>query len=65
MLQRIERGDSECGIGAVFEVATLVGVTLFEADEVELGRALNRNRDKLALLPKSIRKPLKTVHDDF
>jgi transcriptional regulator with XRE-family HTH domain len=65
LLQRIEKGDLKCAIGAVFEVATLVGVKLFEADEATLPKYLNRNQDKLALLPKSIRKKTRMVHDDF
>ena len=65
LLQRIEKGDLKCEIGAAFEVATIVGVKLFEADESTLSKHLSRTRDKLALLPKSIRKKPKAVHDDF
>lgn len=64
-LQRIEKGDLKCEIGAVFEVATIVGVKLFEADETALSRHLSQTRDKLALLPKSVRKKSRVVHDDF
>ena len=32
-LQRIEKGDPKCNIGAFFEVATIAGVKLFDADE--------------------------------
>ncbi|RLA50910.1 MAG: transcriptional regulator [Gammaproteobacteria bacterium] len=65
LLQRIEKGDLKCEIGAVFEVATIVGVKLFEADETTLSKHLSQTRDKLALLPKSVRKQSRTVHDDF
>lgn len=65
LLQRIEKGDLKCEIGAVFEVATLVGVKLFDPEETTLSRYLSQTRDKLALLPKSIRKKSKVVHDDF
>jgi transcriptional regulator with XRE-family HTH domain len=65
MLQRIEKGDLKCEIGAVFEVATIVGVKLFDADENTMARRLRQTRDKLALLPKSVRKRVKTVRDDF
>ena len=34
--QRIEKGDPKCNIGAFFEVATIVGVKLFDADETTL-----------------------------
>ncbi len=65
LLQRIEKGDLKCEIGAVFEVATIVGVRLFEADESALSKHLSQTKDKLALLPKSVRKTSNTVRDDF
>ena len=36
LVQRIERGDMGCAIGAVFEAAAIVGVPLFDADQAEL-----------------------------
>lgn len=65
LLQRIEKGDLKCEIGAAFEVATIVGVNLFDADEPALTKQLKQASDKLALLPKSIRKKVRVVHDDF
>lgn len=65
LLQRIEKGDLKCEIGAVFEVASIVGVTLFDADESTLRKQRRQVEDKLVLLPKSIRKKSRTVHDDF
>ncbi len=65
MLQRIENGNLKCEIGAVFEVAAIVGVKLFEADDGALTKYLNQTREKLALLPKSVRKKSKAVRDDF
>ena len=65
LMQRIEKGDPKCEIGAVFEVATIVGVSLFEADERTLSKRLSQTQEKLALLPKSIRQRNKPVHDDF
>ena len=65
LLRRIEKGDLKCAIGAVFEVATIVGVRLFDADETTLSRHLNQTRDKLALLPKSVRRKSRVVRDDF
>jgi transcriptional regulator with XRE-family HTH domain len=65
MLQRIERGDLKCEIGAVFEVATIVGVQLFDADGSTMARHLHQAKDKLALLPKSVRRKSKAVRDDF
>lgn len=65
LLQRIEKGNLKCEIGAVFEVATIVGVRLFDADERTLMRHLGQTREKLALLPKSVRRKSKAVRDDF
>jgi len=65
LLQRIEKGNLKCEIGAVFEVATIVGVKLFDADESTLTKYLRQTKEKLALLPKSIRKKSKAVRDDF
>jgi hypothetical protein len=56
MLQRIEKGNPKCEIGAVFEAAAIVGVKLFDADENALAKHLHHTREKLALLPKSVRK---------
>lgn len=64
-LLKIEKGDMRCEIGLVFEVAALVGVKLFDADESQLVMNIDRFNDKIALLPKSIRPPSKVVHDDF
>lgn len=65
LLQRIEKGDLKCEIGAVFEVATIVGVKLFGADETTLTKHLRQTEDKLALLPKRIKTRKKAVRDDF
>lgn len=65
LLQRIEKGDLKCEIGVVFEAAALVGLPLFDADSATLSRRLSHNREKLALMPKSIRRKPTKVHDDF
>ena len=65
MLQRIEKGDLKCGIGAVFEVATIVGIKLFDADDAMLTSRIDRTDDKIALLPKHIHPGKKVVDDDF
>ena len=65
LLQRIEKGDLKCEIGAVFEVAAIVGVKLFDADGPTMTNHIERADDKLALLPKYVRKPAKAVKDDF
>ena len=64
-LQKIEKGDMKCEIGLVFEVATLVGIRLFETDTMSIGSLEERVEDKIALLPKSIRKSKRPVSDDF
>jgi len=65
LLQRIEKGDLKCEIGTVFEVATIVGVKLFDADESTMTRHIRQTEDKLALLPKSVRKTTRVADDDF
>jgi len=65
LLQRIEKGESTCSIGAVFEVATICGVTLFERDARTLTNRLAMQNEKSALLPKAVRSHLKVLKDDF
>lgn len=65
LLQRIEKGDLKCEIGAAFEVATIVGVKLFDATESTLTKHLRQTEDKLALLPQRITTRKKTLRDDF
>lgn len=48
LLRRIEHGDPGCTIGSVFEVATVVGVSLFEADRGRLTSQLQHATEKLA-----------------
>jgi len=65
LLYRMERGDPSCSIGAVFEVAAIVGVALFEQDRADLKARLTDYEARLALLPKSVRKRATKVKDDF
>lgn len=65
LLQRIEEGDPSCAIGAVFEVATIAGVSLFEAEPDRLRTYRTALSEKLSLLPKYARKPKRVIHDDF
>jgi transcriptional regulator with XRE-family HTH domain len=65
-LQKIEKGDLSVALGLVFEVASLVGVRLFDPDSARLASHIARTDDKLALLPSAVRKPGKApVDDDF
>ncbi|MEZ5493985.1 MAG: helix-turn-helix transcriptional regulator [Pseudomonadales bacterium] len=65
LLQRIEKGDPRCEIGATFEAAAIVGVTLFESDINNLAVHSKRANDMLALLPKSVHAGTAVAHDDF
>lgn len=65
MLSRIEKADPKCEIGATFEVARIVGVTLFEEEPSRLTMQVKQVEEKLSLLPKSARKVKTDVIDDF
>ena len=65
LLHRIEKGNLKCEIGVVFEIATIVGVKLFDADQSTLTHHLRRTEEILELLPKSVRTTTKEVRDDF
>lgn len=65
LLQRIERGDPGCSIGAVFEVAAICGVPLFGQSQRELAGLLAMQKEKMTLLPKAVRTPSRTTKDDF
>jgi len=65
LLQRIEKGDPKCSIGSFFEVAVIVGVKLFDAEKTSLSNHIHHTEEKLALLPKSVRKTNRVVNDDF
>jgi transcriptional regulator with XRE-family HTH domain len=64
-MQRIEKGELTSEIGAVFEVAAIVGLQLFDADTAGLARLARQADDKLALLPRSVRSKPVAVKDDF
>jgi transcriptional regulator with XRE-family HTH domain len=54
-LRKIERGEPTVMIGSYFEVATLLGVELWEADADAVERYKHRFRDRLSLLPARVR----------
>lgn len=64
-LRKIEYGEPGSEVGIVFEVASLVGVRLFEYDERTLHMHNARLNEKLTLLPKSVRPSKTEVDDDF
>jgi len=65
LLQRIEKGDASCTIGAVFEVASILGISLFDSDEKRLTGQLTVAQERLSLMPKMARKPQREIDDDF
>ncbi|MDF1778133.1 MAG: helix-turn-helix domain-containing protein [Rhizobiaceae bacterium] len=64
-LYNIEKGAPGPEIGIVFEVATLVGVRLFEPDSRLLTMHDERLKEKLTLMPQSVRPAKPEVDDDF
>lgn len=64
-LQRIEKGDMASKIGLVFEVATLVGIKLFDADSETLRGRIHEADERISLLPKHIHPSRKPVDDEF
>ncbi|SIQ89068.1 DNA-binding transcriptional regulator, XRE-family HTH domain [Rhizobium sp. RU33A] len=65
-LFNIEKGSPGPEIGIVFEVASIVGIRLFDHDERNTLKARMTYLDeKLTLLPKSVRHSVKDVDDDF
>lgn len=64
-LQKIEKGELSVAIGLVFEIATLVGVVLFNEERGSLAPHIARTNDKLALLPSAVRPHRRPVDDEF
>lgn len=64
-LHKMEHGEMTCAIGLMFEVAALVGITLFELNDQYLSKQLQQINTTLALLPQSIRLSKKVVDDEF
>ena len=65
LLRRIENGDPSCSVGVIFEVASLLGLALFQSDYEELKYKNKIIEEKLALLPGRIKKPKIELDDDF
>ncbi len=64
-LRKVENGDPSVGLGIAFEVATLVGVSLFGVPGEELSGLVDRSADQFLLLPSRIRETEREIHDDF
>lgn len=65
LLYRIENGDPRVALGVAFEVAAIVGVSLFAPDPASLEAHSRQASEKLTLLPKTVRKRQTDVKDDF
>ncbi|MEZ0605301.1 helix-turn-helix transcriptional regulator [Paraburkholderia sp. IW21] len=65
LVQRIEKGDPSCSIGAAFEAAAVVGLRLFDATQSSLTSAIQANAEVLTLLPRAVRAPRIETKDDF
>ena len=64
-IKRLEKGDMKCGIGAAFEAAHIVGLSLFNMEPSRLASQARQIEDRLMLLPKAIHKKRKVINDDF
>lgn len=65
LVNRAESGDMGCSIGAVFEMAAILKLSLFDLSPDALSRYLSMKQDKLTLLPKAVRQSTVNVQDDF
>ena len=65
LLYRIDRRDPSCSIGLVFDIATLVFVTLFHRNYDDLIVKNKMVDDKLAFLPRRSGRVTVEMDDDF
>jgi transcriptional regulator with XRE-family HTH domain len=63
-MRKIEQGDPSVGLGLAFEAANLTGVALFHEEASRLALETARIDDRLAVLPRRVRKPIQ-VDNDF
>ena len=64
-LVRLEQGDLKVELGVAFEAAAIAGLALFDTDLKGLASEAKRTDERLALLPKSVRRPAVEIDDDF
>jgi|LWDU01.1.fsa_nt_gi transcriptional regulator with XRE-family HTH domain len=65
LVERVEKGEPGCQIGVAFELATLVGIPLFEGEQ-HINTAIKNANTALTLLPERIRAQTNIkVNDDF
>ena len=65
LVYRAEEGDMGCSLGAVFEPATIVGVSLFTDNQSAMTLQLSNAEKTFSLLPRTVRPSKKAVKDDF
>jgi transcriptional regulator with XRE-family HTH domain len=63
-MRKVERGDPSVRLGVAFEAAALTGVPLFDPDPARRRLEVERVDDRLALLPRLVRRPTE-IDDDF
>ncbi len=64
-LHKAESGDPTVATGTMFELAGLVGLSLFAPEPGDLPSIVRREEDRLALLPSRVVNPLQVPDDDF
>ena len=66
LLHRVENGDPACSIGVAFEVATLLGLRLFQSEDyAEIALRTRMIEEKLALLPRHAHARKIEISNDF
>lgn len=65
LVHRIEKGDLSTSVGAVFEVASVVGLRLFDQDARGMTLKTIEARSVNTLLPQAVRTSTGQVNDDF
>jgi len=65
LVYRAEEGDMGCAIGAVFELATILGVSLFTPDPASMALHTANTEKTLSLMPRSVHRSRKMINDDF
>ncbi|UXN68113.1 helix-turn-helix domain-containing protein (plasmid) [Devosia neptuniae] len=65
LVHRIEKGDIGASIGAAFEVASVVGLRLFDQDARGMTLKASEARSVNTLLPQAVRASTGKVNDDF
>ncbi len=65
-VQKIESGDPTVNIGLAFEAASVVGVSLFNAENPQdINNHLDNVKERLALLTRPAKKADNELKDDF